>query len=381
MTKVTHTIFGLRAVIPEMERAFVLKDGIFEAILGPGRHNIGRLGNQARFDVRAFHLSADPIHSELLTSVLRNHKAAASEHLTEVETGADEMAIVSLDGAPAFLVAPLSRKVVWTDAGLWSVERVDLTDGFIMTDAMSRRLMTLRTDFIKRFKVEHGQVGLLHVDGKMTSELAPGGHAIWSFGKVITVKIVDTRETALDVTGQEILTKDRVSIRANLSATFKVVDPVLAVSAVKDFVDTLHRALGSAFRRSLATKTLDEVLAEKGAVDAEAMAAVVTELAAAGVKVTHVTLKDIILPGEMREILNTVVLAEKEAEAGAIRRKEDAAETRALLNTAKVMADNPAMMRLKELEALEAISDKVGTLTVHSGTKGLMEDLVSLSSR
>ena len=92
-------------------------------------------------------------------------------------------------------------------------------------------------------------------------------------------------------------------------------------------------------------------------------------------------MKDIILPGEMREILNTVVLAEKEAEAGAIRRKEDAAETRALLNTAKVMADNPAMMRLKELEALESISDKVGTLTVHSGTKGLMEDLVSLSSR
>jgi len=219
--------------------------------------------------------------------------------------------------------------------------------------------MTLRTDFIKRFKVEHGQVGLLHVDGKMTGELPSGGHAVWSFGKVISVKIVDTRETALDVTGQEILTKDRVSIRTNLSATFKVVDPVLAVTAVKDFVDTLHRALGSAFRRSLATKTLDEVLAEKGAVDAEAMAAVASELAAAGVKVTHVTLKDIILPGEMRDILNTVVLAEKEAEAGVIRRKEDAAETRVLLNTAKVMAE----------------------LTVHSGTKGLMEDLVSLSTK
>jgi len=78
MTKVTHTLFGLRAVIPEMERAVVLKDGIFEAILGPGRHKIGRLGNQARFVVRPFALSTDPIHSELLTSVLRNHKAAAA---------------------------------------------------------------------------------------------------------------------------------------------------------------------------------------------------------------------------------------------------------------------------------------------------------------
>ena len=381
MTKVTHTLFGLRAVIPEMERAVVLKDGIFEAILGPGRHNIGRLGNQVRFDVRPFSLSTDPIHSELLTSVLRNHGAAAAKNLTEIETGADEMAIVSLDGAPAFLIAPLTRKIVWTDAGLWSVERVDLKAGLILSDAMADRLVSLATDYVDWFKVDHGQVGLLHAEGKLVEKLEPGGHAIWSFGKVIKVKIVDTRETALDVTGQEILTKDRVSIRTNLSATFKVVDPVLAVTAVKDFVDTLHRALGSAFRRSLATKTLDEVLAEKGAVDAEAMAAVVTELAAAGVKVTHVTLKDIILPGEMRDILNTVVLAEKEAEAGVIRRREDAAETRALLNTAKVMADNPAMMRLKELEALESISDKVGTLTVHSGTKGLMEDLVSLSAK
>ncbi|GGX60137.1 hypothetical protein GCM10011309_07460 [Litorimonas cladophorae] len=381
MTKVTHKLLGLRVVIPEMERAVILKDGIFEIILNPGRHTIGTLGTQSHYDVRNFRVNAEPVISELLTSILRNHGPAVVDHLTVFETAADEMAIVSLDGTPAFLVPPLTRKVVWTDAGLWSTEIVNLSDGFVMTDAMSRRLMTLRSDFIKRFKVEHGQIGLLHVDGKVVGELVPGGHAVWSYGKVIAVKLVDTRENALDVTGQEILTKDRVSIRANLSATYRVVDPVLAVTAVKDFVDTLHRALGSAFRRSLATKTLDEVLAEKGAVDAEAMAAVVAEMAAAGVKVSHVTLKDIILPGEMRDILNTVVLAEKEAEAGVIRRREDAAETRALLNTAKVMADNPAMMRLKELEALESISAKVGTLTVHSGTKGLMEDLVSLSTK
>jgi len=119
MTKVTHKLLGLLAVIPEMERAVVLKDGIFEAILGPGRHKIGNLANQTRFDIRPFRLSGDPVVSELLTSILRNHAGAASAHLTEFETAADEMAIVSLDGAPAFLVPPLTRKIVWTDAGLW----------------------------------------------------------------------------------------------------------------------------------------------------------------------------------------------------------------------------------------------------------------------
>lgn len=80
----------------------------------------------------------------------------------------------------------------------------------------------------------------------------------------------------------------------------------------------------------------------------------------------------------MRDILTGVVAAEKEAEANAIRRKEETDATRTLLNTAKVMADNTVMLRLKELEALEAIAGKVERLTVHSGTDGLMNDLVRL---
>lgn len=380
MTKVTHKILGLEAIVPETERAIVLKDGVFDSVLTPGRHMIGHLGNQHRYDVRAFTLSKHAIHSELLNTLIRTRSEAMSNILTDIETGEDEMAIVSLDGTPRFVVAPLSRELVWTDAGLWSVERVNLADGFVMTDAMSKRLMRVSSDFIKRFKVEHGQVGLLHVDGKLVGELAPGGHALWSYGKTISVKLVDTREHALDVTGQEVLTKDRVSIRVNLSATYRVTDPVKAVTEVKDFHDALYRALGAAFRSSLATKTLDEVLAEKGAVDAEASAAVVSDMAKAGVAVSGITLKDIILPGEMRDILNTVVLAEKEAEANVIRRREEASATRALLNTAKVMSDNPAMMRLKELEALDRIAEKVGTLTVHSGTKGLMTEIASLSA-
>jgi len=73
-----------------------------------------------------------------------------------------------------------------------------------------------------------------------------------------------------------------------------------------------------------------------------------------------------------------VVLAEKEAEANMIRRREETNATRSLLNTAKVMAENPVMLRLKELEALETIAERVDRLTVHNGTGGLMNDLVRL---
>ena len=130
--------------------------------------------------------------------------------------------------------------------------------------------------------------------------------------------------------------------------------------------------------RRLSSLTLDQILEKKVTVDEEAAAKVRADMAEIGVEVSDISLKDVILPGEMREILNQVVSAEKQAEANIIRRREETNATRSLLNTAKVMAENPVMLRLKELEALEAIAGKVERLTVHNGTGGLLNDLVKL---
>jgi regulator of protease activity HflC (stomatin/prohibitin superfamily) len=121
-------------------------------------------------------------------------------------------------------------------------------------------------------------------------------------------------------------------------------------------------------------------LSRKGEVDGEAAQTVRADMAKIGLEVGDIAIKDVVLPGDMRDILNKVVAAEKEAEANIIRRREETNATRSLLNTARVMAENPVMLRLKELEALEKIADKVQNLTVHNGTKGLLEDLVSLKT-
>jgi regulator of protease activity HflC (stomatin/prohibitin superfamily) len=147
---------------------------------------------------------------------------------------------------------------------------------------------------------------------------------------------------------------------------------------VHDFEEALHRSLQLAFRRTLGALTLDRLLAEKVSVDAQAAETVRSEMAGIGLEVGEIALKDVILPGEMRDILTAVVAAEKEAEANVIRRREETNATRSLLNTAKVMAENPVMLRLKELAALETIAGKVERLTVHNGTAGLMTDLVRL---
>ena len=218
------------------------------------------------------------------------------------------------------------------------------------------------TEKVAAFEVPEGHVGLMAVEGALARVLKPGTHRFWGVGRKITVKLVDTRWRSHDVGGQEILTADRVTLRVNLAADFRVVDPQVAVTAVKDFEEALHRAVQFAFRKTLGAMTLDQLLAEKVSVDAEAAAKVRTEMAEIGIEVGEIALKDVILPGEMREILNQVVAAQKAAEANVIRRREETNATRSLLNTAKVMAENPVMLRLKELEALEAIASKVRSL-------------------
>lgn len=91
-----------------------------------------------------------------------------------------------------------------------------------------------------------------------------------------------------------------------------------------------------------------------------------------------VGVKDVILPGEMRDILNGVVQAEKLAQANVIRRREEANATRSLLNTAKLVEQSPVLMRLKELEALEKVTEKIGQLTVFGGLDGVLKQLVTL---
>jgi len=102
-----------------------------------------------------------------------------------------------------------------------------------------------------------------------------------------------------------------------------------------------------------------------------------------GISVASVGVRDIFLPGDMKTILNQVVEAEKSAEANLIKRREETAAIRSLHNTARMMENNPTLMRLKELEVLEKVTEQIGNISVYSGLEGIMNDLVKspLSSK
>jgi hypothetical protein len=96
-----------------------------------------------------------------------------------------------------------------------------------------------------------------------------------------------------------------------------------------------------------------------------------------GLSIVSVGVRDIILPGEMKDLMNKVTEAKKAAEANLIVRREETAAMRSQANTAKVLADNPTLMRLRELEVLEKVATS-GKLSVVLGEKGLADRVVNL---
>jgi len=129
----------------------------------------------------------------------------------------------------------------------------------------------------------------------------------------------------------------------------------------------VYRLIQFAIREAVAKRSLDDILAARDAIDTEVRAFVTERARKLGVEIGEIGIKDVILPGDVRVLINKVVEAERTAKANLIRRQEETAATRSLLNTARLMEDNPLLVRLKELEALETLVEKVGRIDLHAG--------------
>ncbi len=221
---------------------------------------------------------------------------------------------------------------------------------------------------------------MLLVNGQLDAMLSPGSYGFWKYHRHIAVKHIDLRLQNMEVNGQEILSKDRVSLRLNLSASYRVIDPELALAKLTDFNDYLYREFQLLLREAVGTQSLDQLLNDKDGLNKVIIDGIRQRITEYGIEVKSVGVRDIILPGEMKVILNQVVEAEKAAEANLIKRREETAATRSLHNTAKMMEGNPTLIRLKELEVLEKITEHIGSITVHSGLEGMLKDLVKMSS-
>ena len=177
--------------------------------------------------------------------------------------------------------------------------------------------------------------------------------------------------------GQEILTRDKIGIRMNVSCMYKIRDAVEFAATVSELKRPLYSAVQLVIREIVGNYKLDELLESKEQISKEIYTALKAREMMFCVNFLTTGIKDIILPGEIRQIMNSVLVAEKTAQANVISRREEVASTRSLLNTAKLMDENQTLMRLKELEYIERICANVGSIHLN-GSGDLLAQLTEI---
>ena len=372
-------------LVRKHERALLFRDGDFVAFLEPGVYR--RFSLLHRYTVDRVDLTEPLFEHRLADFLVENYPEDVARHFEVVTTGANDIAIVYVNERVATVLRPAERKLFAKGVHRIRAERFEIVDNLDVDGRLAKRLVAgkdarlkaVAGEFIYARIVPEGHVGLLYVDGELERALAPGFHAFFAVERGVAVEIFDTRVNTLEVSGQEILTRDKVSLRINLTATYQLTDVEAAVRAVKDPLDYLYKEVQFGLRGAVGTRTLDALLEDKEVIDNSVADYLKERIKALGITVKSVGVKDIILPGDMKELLAKVVEAEKAAQANVIRRREETNATRSLLNTAKVMESNAVALRLKELETLEKITEKIGNISVYGGLDSVLDNLVRMN--
>ena len=376
-----------RVTIRKNERGLLLRNSDFERVLAPGAYRLFSLADT--LSVEKFALEQPAFTHAMADYLMAREPEVVAKEFVRAELSETQAGLRYEDGVLVEILPPATRRLYWRGLVDVRVDVVDVSADPRLPDDLAQRLTQTQLRQrpvtglagVLQVQVPDRGAALLTIDGKVTRLLEAGSHAFWKFGRSIAVELVDLRLQAMEVTGQEILTKDKVSLRLNLAATWRYTDVLKAHAQLAKPADQLYRELQFGLRAAVGTRTLDELLENKTVIDEVVSAHVRAKLSTFGLELDGVGVKDIVLPGEMKTILAQVVEAGKSAEANVIRRREETAATRSLLNTAKVMEDNPVALRLKELETLERISERIDRISVFGGLDQVLNGLVKLAPR
>lgn len=342
------------------ERVVVFRNALPLRALGPGEHTVwGFSLTEQRWDTSVLCFNALP---EVRAVLPRSWFA-------EVTLGAHQRGVLFQDGRPKQFLRPGVHRY-------WTIDESVRLEVYSIDEAMPElgtELVSVRPagEYLD-VTVRENERGLLYRKGRLVTTLEPGRHTFWQRPDArYDVTNVDVRTVQAALVGQELMTRDKVSLRLSLTVEYAVVDVARATHAVTSVRDSVYLLVQLASRDFVARVTLDELLGGREAMTEFLLADVTPKALAFGVRVERVGVKDVVLPGEMKTLLNRVIEAEKEAAANVILRREETAATRQLANTAKVMAENPILLRLKELESLKEIAAHVHEVRVVTMADGL----------
>jgi regulator of protease activity HflC (stomatin/prohibitin superfamily) len=359
--------------IKSYELGLLFVDGEFTRIVDGGRHWLFAKSGKLHVDVVS---QRDPwlLHDKLDTIA---KSGLLAERAQVIDLKDDERALVWIEGRFSHILPP-GLFAYWSG---YKDVRVEVINARRIRFEHSDFKSIVRSPHAGRVldicRVDRHQAGVVFVDGRYSETLPPGEYAWWRGVAETKVVEVDMREQVLEVAGQELMTADKVTLRMNALVNYRVVDAPKAILVSEGAKQSLYREAQLALRAVVGTRDLDSFLGDKNVVASELEELVARRAGELGLQVISVGVRDIILPGDMKDLMNKVMEAKKAAEAHLIARREETAAMRSQANTARLLADNPTLMRLRELEVLEKIAT-TGKLSVVLGEKGLADRVVNL---
>ncbi len=345
----------------------VFKNGEYQRLLTAGKYWFWKGEDVQVYDITKQFVAPIELNILLQDKVL-------ADILQIVEVKDNEIALQYENGLLKNIMTA-GRYVFWKSVVQREFIKADISN-IEIADNIDRSLLAKAplNAWVRMNEVQSYEKALLFVEGKYVKQLEPGAYFWWKNNIAIHVGKVDIRQQQLEVNGQEILTKDKAALRINAWAQYKVADIEKALLQNKDYDKQLYVAFQLALREYIAGFSFDELLEKKESIAPFILQSVQQNAEALGVAVTDFGIRDIILPGDVKEIMNQVLIAEKKAQANTIMRREETASTRSLLNTAKLMEENAMLWKLKEMEYVEKIADKISNISV-SGNGVLIEQL------
>lgn len=342
------------------ERVVVFKDALPLRALGPGRHTVWGFGlTEARWQTSPLTFRASPEVRAVMPA----------DWYGEVKLSPRERGILYHDGHPKLFLRPGTHRY-------WKIDdtvRLDVLSVDAPPPEITSELAAIMPkDEYLEFTVREHERGLQYMRGRLQRTLEPGAYSFWSPPQArVDVTNVDMRLAQVTLAGQELMTRDKVTLRLSLTAEYGVENPSLVTHAVANVRDAIYLLVQLASREFVSGVTLDELLGGRDTMTRALYDDVAPKARSFGARVERIGVKDVVLPGEMKTLLNRVIEAEKEAAANVILRREETAAMRSLANTARVMSEQPILLRLKELESLKEIASRIHEVRVVVGVDGL----------
>lgn len=367
-----ETLAGMLQVVevPEYQVALKFVNKSFKEVLTAGKYAFWKNVDDIQFSFANMTIQFMPPTN--LDIMLQNETLATM--LDVIEVADNEIALQYVNGNFKEIYTA-GRYAFWKGVLNYKFVTIDLND-LNISDAIDKSILEYPKlkAFVRRYEVLNYEKGLLFINGEFIKIVEPGVYNFWNNANRVEIKAADLRQQQIEISGQELLTKDKANLRINFFAKYQVTDILKALTENKDYEKQLYILMQLALRAYVGGFTLDELLTKKDDIAQAILAETKVKVAQLGVEVFDAGIRDIILPGDMKEIMNQVLVAEKKAQANTIMRREETASMRSMLNTAKLMEENEMLWKLKEMEYVEKIADRIGEITI-SGSGNIIGQL------